>query len=224
MVSHLLNIDEGLAETVAEGLRLKEMPKPADRRQADAPGPEAVAGAEHRQERPRRASPAARSGRWSPTASTPSSSRRWRRPLKAEGAMLEARRARRSAASKDSDGHLARGRREARGRPVGALRRRRAPALEGGCGAAGRRCPAARDFVADAFAHRKFIAYADAATPLLAKAGVAGRHTDEGFVPLNSAADAEGFVAACRKLRILAARSPGQARLGSARAAASRLE
>ena len=30
MVSHLLNIDDGLAETVAKGLRLKEMPKPAD--------------------------------------------------------------------------------------------------------------------------------------------------------------------------------------------------
>ncbi|MGN6606588.1 MAG: catalase, partial [Jatrophihabitans sp.] len=30
LVSHLLNIDDGLARNVAEGLRLKEMPKPAD--------------------------------------------------------------------------------------------------------------------------------------------------------------------------------------------------
>ena len=30
MVSHLLNIDSGLAKNVAEGLRLREMPKPAD--------------------------------------------------------------------------------------------------------------------------------------------------------------------------------------------------
>lgn len=29
MVSHLLNIDTGLADAVAKGLRLKEMPKPA---------------------------------------------------------------------------------------------------------------------------------------------------------------------------------------------------
>ena len=33
--------------------------------------------------------------------------------------------------------------------------------------------PAARDFVADAFAHQKFIAYVESAMPLLAKAGVA---------------------------------------------------
>ena len=30
MVSHLLNIDEGLADKVIDGLRLEEMPKPAD--------------------------------------------------------------------------------------------------------------------------------------------------------------------------------------------------
>ena len=59
--------------------------------------------------------------------------------------------------------------------------------------------PAARDFVADAFAHRKFIAYAAAAAPLLEKAGVS--HLDEGFIPLNKAGDCDGFVAACRKLR-----------------------
>ena len=58
--------------------------------------------------------------------------------------------------------------------------------------------PAARDFVADATAHRKFIAYAAAAAPLLEKAGVA---LDEGFMPLNKAGDCDGFVAACRKLR-----------------------
>ena len=58
--------------------------------------------------------------------------------------------------------------------------------------------PAARDFVADAAAHRKFIAYAADAAPLLEKAGVA---LDEGFVPLNKAGDCDGFVAACRKLR-----------------------
>ena len=52
MVSHLLNIDEGLADAVAKGLRLKEMPKPAAGRQADPAGPQAVAGAEHHQERP----------------------------------------------------------------------------------------------------------------------------------------------------------------------------
>jgi len=60
--------------------------------------------------------------------------------------------------------------------------------------------PAARDFVADAAAHRKFIAYAAAAAPLFEKAGVAGA-LDEGFIPLNAASDCANFVAACRKVR-----------------------
>ncbi len=58
--------------------------------------------------------------------------------------------------------------------------------------------PGARDFVADATAHRKFIAYVAAAAPLLEKAGVA---IDDVFVPLGKAGDCDAFVAACRKLR-----------------------
>jgi catalase len=58
--------------------------------------------------------------------------------------------------------------------------------------------PAARDFVADAFAHRKFVGHAAAAATLFEKAGVA---MDEGFLPLNKAGDADAFLAACRKVR-----------------------
>jgi catalase len=58
--------------------------------------------------------------------------------------------------------------------------------------------PAARDFIADASAHRKFIAYSADAMPLLEKAGAT---LDEGFVPLNAGSDAETFVKTCRKLR-----------------------
>jgi catalase len=60
--------------------------------------------------------------------------------------------------------------------------------------------PSARDFVADAAAHRKFIGYAAAATRLFEKAGVADA-IDEGFLTLNKAADCDAFVAACRKVR-----------------------
>jgi catalase len=59
----------------------------------------------------------------------------------------------------------------------------------------------ARDFVSDAFAHLKLIAYTEDATPLLRKAGVL-EDRDEGCVPLRSADDAKAFVAACRKLRV----------------------
>ena len=62
---------------------------------------------------------------------------------------------------------------------------------------------AARDFVADAFAHCKFIGFTAAAGPLFAKAGVA-MDEDEGLIALESGSSAAGFVAACRKLRLWA--------------------
>ena len=60
---------------------------------------------------------------------------------------------------------------------------------------------AARDFVADAYAHLKCIGYAAAAEPLLASIW-AGEGRDEGFVALKSAGDTEPLLAACRKLRV----------------------
>jgi catalase len=60
--------------------------------------------------------------------------------------------------------------------------------------------PAARDFIADAFAHRKFIAYVAAAGVLLTQAGVTETR-DDGFVVLKGAADAAAFIEACGELR-----------------------
>ena len=60
----------------------------------------------------------------------------------------------------------------------------------------------ARDFVADAFAHCKFIGYASAATPLFEKAGIAEADYDEGIIPLTSAKSVAGFVASLGRLRI----------------------
>jgi len=56
----------------------------------------------------------------------------------------------------------------------------------------------ARDFVADAFAHAKFIGFAEAARPLMEWAGVS---PDEGVVALDDTAAVERFVGLCRKLR-----------------------
>lgn len=67
--------------------------------------------------------------------------------------------------------------------------------------------PAARDFVADAFAHCKFIGYADAAKPLFEKAGIADS-LDEGVIALNGAKDVAGFIGSLGKLRIWE-REPG---------------
>ena len=60
----------------------------------------------------------------------------------------------------------------------------------------------ARDFVADAYAHAKFIGHTAASAPLLAKAGVT--EPDGGMVALRSAGDAKAFIAACRDLRFWA--------------------
>jgi catalase len=59
---------------------------------------------------------------------------------------------------------------------------------------------AAKDFVSDAFAHLKFIAFIDAALPLFGKAGIAD-DMDDGFIQLATAKGAAAFVVACRKLR-----------------------
>jgi catalase len=60
--------------------------------------------------------------------------------------------------------------------------------------------PAARDFVADAFAHKKIIAYGDAALPLLEQLGITASH-DEGVIPLTEPKDCATFIEQCRNVR-----------------------
>ncbi len=60
--------------------------------------------------------------------------------------------------------------------------------------------PAARDFVTDAFAHLKFIAYNDAVKPLFQKAGVLA-DLDKGCIQLKKPAAVAEFVTLCRSLR-----------------------
>jgi catalase len=60
--------------------------------------------------------------------------------------------------------------------------------------------PAARDFVADAFAHSKFVAYSEAAKPLLTMV-VGADKLDDGFIEVKGARDIAKFIQECRKLR-----------------------
>ena len=60
---------------------------------------------------------------------------------------------------------------------------------------------AARDFVSDAFAHLKFIAWVKSAMPLFDKAGIA-QDLDEGCIELTGPKSAAEFLAGCRKLRV----------------------
>ncbi len=61
---------------------------------------------------------------------------------------------------------------------------------------------AARDFVADAFAHCKFIGYVESALPLFEKSGVAAEDFDEGCIAVASAKDVRSFVEGLAKLRV----------------------
>ena len=58
----------------------------------------------------------------------------------------------------------------------------------------------ARDFVADAFAHCKFIGYVEPALPLFKKAGVP-ESLDEGFLKLSGADACTQFLTTCHQLR-----------------------
>ncbi len=60
----------------------------------------------------------------------------------------------------------------------------------------------ARDFVADAFAHCKFIGYTEAALRLLQKAGISKDDLDEGCIAIELAKDAKTFVESLGKLRV----------------------
>jgi catalase len=195
MVSHLLNIDKALAEKVAEGLRLKKMPepataakptrmdlKPSDKLSIVKNGPKNFAG--------RKVGALVTDGVDANLLDGLA------RACKAEGAMLKLI-APEVGGVKDSEGTWHDADEKLEGGPsvlfdaVAIL-----PSKEGATKLA--MLPAARDFIADASAHRKFIAYSADAMPLLEKAGAT---LDEGFVPLNAGSDAETFVKTCRKLR-----------------------
>jgi catalase len=60
----------------------------------------------------------------------------------------------------------------------------------------------AREFVADAFVHCKFIGYVEAALPLFAKSGVPAEDFDEGCIALGSVKNVGSFVDSLARLRV----------------------
>ncbi|MBI1188667.1 MAG: catalase [Alphaproteobacteria bacterium] len=197
MVAHLLNIDDGLARNVADGLRLDDMPPPAE---AAVPTrhdlPESPALSIIRNE------PRTLAGRKVGVLVTDGADvsvlEGLRAELEKEGAALEIV-APCIGGVDGSDGTRIAADHQIDGGPSVLFD---AIALvtsdAGGEALSGK--PQARDFVADAFAHLKFIGFVDAATPLLKKAGVFdGR--DGAFMPLGSQEEIAAYVAACRDLR-----------------------
>jgi len=58
--------------------------------------------------------------------------------------------------------------------------------------------PAARDWVSDAYAHMKYVAYTPGALPLLRRVGI---EPDEGMMELGGAEECDRFIEMCRNLR-----------------------
>ena len=198
MVSHLLNVDKEVAQRVAAGLRLMEMPKPADpaRRPITNLKPSSALSIQ-------RNGPKNFGGRKVGALVSDDVDAELlealRKALAKEGAMLEII-APMVGGVKDNAGTWVEAQQKIDGGPsvlydaVAILvSEQGAQVLLGES--------TARDFVADAFAHCKFIAYVDSAMPLIAKA-VGEDAIDEGFIELASPRDAMKFVEACRKLRL----------------------
>ena len=198
MVAHLLNIDETLATTVAEKLGLDKLPRAADA--AVAPrddlepspalsiiqnGPDSFAG--------RKVGVLIGDGFDAALLSTLQAA------VEKEGAALEVV-APKVGGAASADGTKVVAKHMLAGGPsvlfdavAVLLSRESAEALA--------KDAAARDFVSDAFAHCKFIAFTPAAAPLFAKAGIE-IDADEGMIPLDGGEAVDGFVEACRKLRL----------------------
>jgi catalase len=197
VVAHLRNIDDDLAAKVAEGLRLKKLPEPA---------PAAVPTRQDLEKSPALSliqnGPESFAGRKVGALITDGADagliKALQKALADEGAMLKFV-APMVGGIEASDGSWIEADEQIDGGPsvlfdaVVLL-----PSTEGAKLLANE--PTARDFVADAFAHLKFIGHVEAAKPLLEKASVQDDQ-DGGFVLLRAKADAQTFVTACRKVR-----------------------
>jgi catalase len=196
MVSHLLNIQEDLAKKVTDGLGLKNMPKPADAAKPTRQdlkkspalsillnGPESFKG--------RKVGVLVTDGVDSKILES------LKGALKKEGALLEII-APKVGGVEASDGSWIEAAQKIDGGPSVLYDAVALLPSEDGAKLLAKE-PAARDFVADAFAHMKFIGYAEPAAMLFSNAGISEKR-DEGFIPLKGA-DCSAFVAACRQLR-----------------------
>jgi catalase len=198
MVSHLLNIDNGLAETVADKLGMKDLPKPADaavRPRDDLEPSPALSIIEN--------GPATFAGRkvGALVANGTDSKllKKLQSAIEAEGAVMEVI-APKVGGVEAADGSWIEARHMIDGGPS-VLFDAVALLLTEDAAEHLTREAAARDFVADAFAHCKFIAFTQGAAPLLAKAGI---KPDEGMIELGGPDTVSAFIEACRKLRLWA--------------------
>ncbi|MEX0808971.1 MAG: catalase [Dongiaceae bacterium] len=196
MVAHLRNIDEGLANAVASGLRLKKMPAPAEA---------AMPTKQNLKKSPKLSillnGPDSFMGRKVGVLVTDGVDaallRSLQSALEAEGATMEII-APEIGGVESSDGIWFDAKHKIDGGPSVLFD---AVAVLPGADEAGRLAanPAAKDFVSDAFVHCKFIAYTADAMPLFKKVDI-DVAADDGCIAL-TASTVKNFVKTCRGLR-----------------------
>ncbi|HEY1799051.1 MAG TPA: catalase [Stellaceae bacterium] len=196
MVAGLMNVDAGLAKNVADGLGLKDMPKAAEPARppvTDLPASPALSIVKN--------GPDSFKGRKLGVLVADGADAKLLAALEKaiadEGAVLEYI-APKIGGFADSDGKLHPADQKVNGGPS-VLYDAVAIVIsaEGAKLLAGE--ATAKDFVSDAFAHAKFIAFTESAKPLLDKAGVIA---DDGVIPLKAAGAAAAFITKCRQLRL----------------------
>jgi catalase len=198
MVSHLLNVDETLGTAVADKLGIRDLPEPADAAappRDDLPASPALSIIAN--------GPESFAGRKVGVLVSPGADAALLKELRAafenEGAVLEVV-APKVGGVEAADGSWIEAGHMIDGGPsvlfdavALLLSEEGAERLTGEA--------AARDFVADAFAHCKFIAFTANAVALLRKAGV-DPQADEGMIALGEPEAIATFIESCRKLRL----------------------
>jgi catalase len=199
MVAHLRNIDEGLATVVAGGLGLPKLPDPAPAAatpRTDLPPSDALSII--------RNGPDSFTGRKLGILVSDGASAALVKALVTEvkqlGAVYEIIAPKVAGAALD-DGTTVEGKQKIDGGPS-VLYDAVAIVLSPDGAAQLMQDKAAKDFVNDAYAHCKFIAYVDDALPLIDRAGITEADMDEGLVRLEGPDDVAPFLALCGQLRL----------------------
>ncbi len=198
MVSHLLNVDADLAKTVADQLRLDKMPAPADAARPtrqDLKPSDALSIVKN--------GPSSFKGRKVGALVTDGVDADLLAGLttacKQEGAMLELIAPHVGGVTDSAGAHHAADQKIDGGPSVLYDAVALLPSADGA--ATLKKMPPARDFIADALAHKKFIAFVADAVPLMGKAGLVPEDVDDGFTELKAASDCEAFLTQCRGVR-----------------------
>jgi len=197
MVSHLMNVDKGLADEVAKALRLKTMPEaaePARPTRTDLKALKSLSIVLN--------GPASFDGRKVGVLVSDGTNydllKGLRDALEKEGALLEVVAAK-IGGVEASDGSWIEANHTISGGPSVLYDAVAILVTEDATNELASD-PAVRDFASDAFAHRKFVAYSQSSLGLL-RAVLGERKPDEGFIEIKGQTDSIRFVEICRKLR-----------------------